>query len=230
MRLRDLVAFALVSALPHVALAQSSVTAIEATVAPDLPLQTVGQPLPGPIDVTTCTPSFRDQAPFQIFYQQNGFEIMDDIHTGHTGTEALCAFAVGFFNLSFSQTTMTVTFYENDANDGPPGRVLAGPFRVEGLPAGQVITTVYPLSGVITPNVWMGVRFGAFKGTGLTIAAPPAQLGFSHDIAYSPRFGFVNFGGDDVSHVNANFTLAVTSIPPVPAENETWGSVKAIYR
>jgi hypothetical protein len=96
------------------------------------------------------------------------------------------------------------------------------------LPAGQVISTFYPLSGVVTPNVWMGVQFTAFRGCGLTLS-PPAQLGFSHDIAYSPRFGFVNFGGNDVNHVNANFQLAVTSIAPVPAQIETWGSVKAIY-
>ena len=229
MRLSVLVAFALVTALPSLALAQSSVTTIEATVAPDLPLQTFGPPLPGPIDVSTCTPTYADQAAFQLFYQQNGFEIMDDLHTTAQETEALCAFQVGFYNLSFAKTTMTVTFYENDAADDPPGRVLAGPFRIEGLPAGQVITTVYPLSGVITPNVWMGVRFGAFKGTGLTVS-PPAQIGVSHDIAYSPRFGYVNFGGPDVSHVNANFQLAVTSIPPVATKEGTWGAVKAFYR
>src|SRR5262249_5457979 len=143
------------------ALAQSpGVTIIEATVAPDMPLQTFGPPLPGPIDVSTCGVSYADQAARQIFYQQNGFEIMEDMHTGTQGTQALCAFQVGFYNLSFAQTTMTVTFYENDAQDDPPGRVLAGPFRVEGLPAGQVITTTYPLEGVITPDFWIGVRFG----------------------------------------------------------------------
>jgi hypothetical protein len=230
MRFRGLVVFALLIVLPALARAQSSdVTTIEATVAPDLPVQTFSGPLPGPIDVSTCLPSYANQAALQLFYQQNGFEIMDDMHTTARGPQALCAFQVGFYNLSFAQTTMTVTFYENDANDDPPGQILAGPFRIEGLPSGQVVSTFYPLSGVITPNIWMGVRFGAFKGTGLTMA-PLAQLGTSHDIAYSPRFGFVNFGGTDVNHVNANFQLAVTSIAPVPTQSETWGSVKAFYR
>jgi hypothetical protein len=220
-----------VSALAAPALAQSSgVTVIEATVAPDVPTQIVNGPLPGPIDVSTCAPSYADQAFFQLFYEQNGMEIMDDLHLAAQGPEALCAFQVGFYNLSFNKTTMTVTFYENDASDDPPGRIVAGPFRVEGLPTGQVITTFYPLSGIVTPNVWMGVQFGAFRGTGLTASSGASQLGFSHDIAYSPRYGYVNFGGTDVNHIYANFQLAVTSIAPVPTQPETWGRLKATYR
>jgi hypothetical protein len=155
---------------------------------------------------------------------------MDDLHTNAPGTEPLCAFQLGFYNLSFAKTAVIVTFYENDASDDPPGRILAGPFRVDGLPTGQVITTIYPLAGVITPNVWMGVQFTAFRNCGLTVALGTGQLGFSHDIAYSPRFGYVNFGGSDVNHVYANFQLAVTSIPPVPTQTQTWGALKATYR
>jgi hypothetical protein len=226
-----LIALVLIPALASPALAQNSgVTVIQATVAPDVPTEIVNGPLPGPIDVSTCTMSYADQQIFQLFYEQNGMEIMDDLHTTAQGEEPLCAFQVGFYNLSFNKTTMTVTFYENDAQDDPPGRVLAGPFRVEGLPPGQVITTFYPLSGVITPNVWMGVQFGAFRGCGLTAASGAAQLGFSHDIAYSPRFGYVTFGNTDATHIYANFELAVTSIPPVPTRAETWGALKATYR
>jgi hypothetical protein len=75
----------------------------------------------------------------------------------------------------------------------------------------------------------MGVLFGAFRGCGLTVA-DPVELGHSHDIAYSPRFGYVKFGGTDATHVLADFQLAYTSIPSVPTRTQTWGALKATYR
>jgi len=219
--------------LPVLAFAQpqgTDITVVQPEVALDQPEVSVSGPLPGPMDISACSFAYRNQLNFLTFYSQNGFEIMDDLHTNSLGMEPLCAYEIGFYNLSLSETSVTVTIYENDANDDPPGKILAGPFHVDGLPVGLVRVTYYPLAGVVTPDIWLGVKFSAFKGCGLQLA-DPVQIGESHDIAYSKRFGYFNFGGVDNGHLPANFVLAVTSTtPPVPTLEPTWGALKARYR
>ena len=220
-------------ALPALAFAQpagSDITVVQAEVPLDQPEVTVSGPVPGPLDISACSFAYRNQLNYLTFYPQNGFELMDDLHTNSLGMEPLCAYEIGFYNLSGFETSATVTIYQNDAQDDPPGKILAGPFRIDGLPVGLVRVTYYPLTGLVTPDVWMGVKFSAFRGCGLQLA-DPVQIGQSHDIAYSRRFGYVNFGGVESGHLPANFVLALTSTtPPVPTQEPTWGALKARYR
>ena len=202
-------------------------TMIEPVLAPEMDVQFIVVPGPPGFDLSICNATFRNQLGYLAFYQQNGFEIMDDLHTSAHGTEMLCAYMFGFYNLSLTQTDAWVTIYDNDAADGLPGRILAGPFHILGLPGGLVRTTYAADFGVVDSDVWMGVKFGAFKGTGLQIASP-VLTGSSHDVAYSPRYGYVNFGGE--GHLPANFLLGVASQPPVPVLSTTWGELKNIYR
>jgi hypothetical protein len=202
-------------------------TVIEPVLMPEM--ATIEVQIPGPpgFDLSICNATFKNQLNFLAFYSQNGMELMDDLHTATHGTEMLCAYQIGFYNLSFSQTDAWVTIYDNDAADGLPGKILAGPFHVLGLPGGLVRATFAADWGVVDSDVWMGVRFGAFRSTGLQ-AADPVMIGSSHDIAYSPRYGYVSFGG--AGHLPTNFVLGISSQPPVPVLSRTWGDLKATYR
>jgi hypothetical protein len=227
MRRGFLLLIAISLAIPALALADPPApTVVEMTLAPDLlPQQVLGDD--AFIEVGVCGMRYRNQLSYQSFLQQKGFEILDDLHTNAHGYEALCAYEIGFYNLSGGHTDAYVTIYDNDAADSAPGKVLAGPFYIPNLPGGLVRATFFPETGVIDEDVWMGVKFGAFKGTGLTVA-DPVMVGVSHDIAYSFRDGYVNFGGPPA--LPANFVLAATAQIPVPNQVSTWGRFKDIYR
>ena len=227
MRRGFLLSFVLSVALPALALADPTpVAVLETALAPDLLPQLVVGNGPNAGDAGVCNPQYVNQLMYLTFVNQKGFELLDDLHTNATGYEALCVYEIGFYNLSGNETSAYITIYDNDGVDSAPGRILAGPFEINGLPAGLVRAQYRAPSGVIDEDVWMGVKFGAFKGTGLTLA-DPVLYGMSHDLAYDPRVGYVDLGPDGLP---ANFVLSVTSQLPVPTQTNTWGFLKASYR
>jgi hypothetical protein len=227
MRRGFLLSFVLSVALPAVGLADATpVAVLETALAPDLLPQVIVGDGPNSTEAFTCSPQYVNQLMYLTFVNQKGFELLDDLHTTAHGYEPLCVYEIGFYNLSGNETSAYITIYDNDAADGAPGRVLAGPFEINGLPIGLVRAQYLAPSGVIDEDVWMGVKFGAFKGCGLTLA-DPVLLGLSHDLAYDPRVGYVNLGPGGLP---ANFVLSVTTQQPVPSQTNTWGFLKASYR
>jgi len=199
---------------------------LETILAPDMAEQKIAGDFSYAGDPSVCSPQYVNQLMYQTFVNQRGFELLDDLHTDAVGTEPLCGYEFGFYNLSGGETSAYVTIYDNDAADDAPGKILAGPFTIQGLPSGLVRAFYAAPSGVIDEDVWMGVKFGQFRGTGLTLA-DPVLFGFSHDLAYDPRVGYVNLGPGGLP---ANFVMSVTSHLPVPTSTSTWGFLKARYR
>ncbi len=179
----------------------------------------------------TCTMNYLNESISALFYAPvaANVELADDLHTSIVGNQLLCGFDLGYYKAGAGLVDATVTFYANAPFDPGRGPVLAGPYVIEGLPAGLNAFHLEVAGAMLQSDLWMGVAFSD-GSTGLLCFGPPS-LGDSHDVVWfaPPEFpsGFaINFSGNPA----ANFFLGVYTSPATPANVATWGSLKAHYR
>jgi hypothetical protein len=159
-------------------------------------------------------------------FTQQGFEFGDDVHTIVDGDWPLCAFDIGYFMSTEGPGGATVTIYRGDAADNAPGAVIGGPYAIT-VPSsiGNHAVHIEVTSGIIGPDVWMGVRF-AHANAGLLTMDPPS-VGLSHDLdTFSGQVFQSPYSGNPV----ANYYLGLYASPPTGTHASTWGEVKATYR
>ncbi len=193
-----------------------------------IPLSYTVKSVPAPERVQACAPYYDDTVNQTDYYFAGTVEMQDDLHM--IGPGHLCAVDFGYVNPTTTATTVTLTFYANDAEDMmSPSVVLAGPYVLSDLPAyGKYLVHADLETGAgppdLTQDIWLGIAFSP-ADVGVVLAHPPT-LGSSHDL-FAMQGGYYWFGGDPV----ANFALGVTANElPTPAAPATWGRLKQLYR
>jgi hypothetical protein len=185
----------------------------------------------GPDLEPACLPIYLNESIATGFYAPvaANVELADDLHTSIADAQLLCGFDLAYYKPGAGLVDATVTFYANAPIDADRGVVLAGPYVVQGLPAGLHAFHIEVVGGMVQSDLWMGVAFNDGV-TGLLCFGPPS-LGASHDVIWStppglPPGGATNFSGNPP----ANLFLGVYTSPSTPASAATWGSLKAHYR
>ncbi len=165
----------------------------------------LGPPAAQPEHAANCYESFANTlVPTGFYYPAGaGVEVRDDLHLGTVYVSGLCAFDIGYYKSGAGTTNATVTFYQNNSVDDPPGPMLAT-FALPGLPSGENGMHVEVPGSALSQDVWMGVSFST-ADAGLQ-TADPAWPGTSDDYFHmNPPGGYYTFGGNP----KADFFLGV---------------------
>jgi hypothetical protein len=223
MTLRPLIAALAVAALTSSAMARSGLQPVPVT----LPNPVTPVPF-GEEHAGDCEEVYINETGQTGFYfpAGAGVEVGDDLHTIATSDWPLCAFDFGYALPTAGTTDAVVTLYRNDGADTGFGAVLAGPFRILGLPGeGAYGFHVEVPSGIVGPDVWMGVAFSN-DDAGLLTFDPPS-IGVSHDVDAVDGVVYVSaYGGAP----NASYFLGAYASRPTGTQSATWGQVKSFYR
>jgi len=163
-----------------------------------------------------------------VFRPGFGFEVADDVHM-------LAGGRLTRFRIAYGEATpgalvsIIILFYENTPDNQPPtpGRLIAGPFLIPGLPGGtNMITLVPPISFFLPKDIWWASAYAS--PTSGPILADPPSIGSSDNLFYDvDRSRFGDFG--DTAPANFFLQIYLEDVETAVAE-KTWSEIKSLYR
>lgn len=159
----------------------------------------------------------------------DGEMVLDDTHLS-VGQSVLCA--VDVRGRVFGPGVLSLYVYKGSPTNDPPTTLLAGPIDLVDPPVTSMSQTHHfelPATAV-DQDLWIGVGWKGPDGAWVGSQRTTPSLGTSEDVWWwqnSAGAGGLNDQGTDYV---ANTYLIVYAIVPTPANEGTWGALKATYR
>jgi hypothetical protein len=160
--------------------------------------------------------------PYYVPYSEAGAAYGDDAHLTSGGPLSMLSFWYYDPAGGPALTQVTVSFYENDANNtnfpgGNPSPALLGAYTITGLPGDGAHLVMYAVTPPITlpRDVWVEFDFSNSTEAGLILYNPPT-IGTSQDLFYVHGVSKFVFGYPYVA--NFGLGLAINTELPCPGD------------